>query len=144
MDRETSSHELGRTRGRTAETQARGMESTSTTMPPAHGLSTGTTKNDRRRQRQAAAAIRLRSAAQAEPPSPDSSDDSENFIDEEMAGAQERVIFFKWGSSGWSSGCPRLFYWTNARTGIGPGGGFNGRKNSRKRSSGETATIKFY
>ena len=48
MDRQTSSHELGTTRGRTSATQARGMDSTSTTVPPAHGLSTGTTKTNKR------------------------------------------------------------------------------------------------
>ena len=91
MDRPTVSHELGKTRGRTAETQARGMESTSTTVPPVHGLSTGTRRNNK--QGLAAAAIRLRSAAQEVPPSPDNSDTSEIFIDEAMDTVQEREVF---------------------------------------------------
>ena len=91
MDRPTAKHELGKTRGRTAETQARGMDSTSTTVPPVHGLSTGTTKNNKKGL--AAAAIRLRSAAQEVPPSPENSDTSGIFIDEPMDEAQERAVF---------------------------------------------------
>jgi hypothetical protein len=58
MDRQTSSHEWGKTRGKPADSQARGMESTSTTMPPAQGLSTNVNKNNNRTAKTAAAAER--------------------------------------------------------------------------------------
>ncbi len=89
MRRETSSHELAGPRKKTADSQARGMDSTSTTVPPVYGLSTGTRQNNK----QGPQAMSLRPAAQEVPPSPDNSDTSEIFSEEPMDSAQEREVF---------------------------------------------------
>ncbi len=96
MDRQRSSHELAGPRKKTAHSQARGMDSTSTTVPPGHGLSTGTRQNNKQGP---AAAMRLRSAALQVPPSPDNLDNSEIFSDEEMISAQEREVFSSDGAA---------------------------------------------
>ncbi len=103
MDRQASTYELDGPRKKTADSQARGMDSTSTTVPPVHGLSTGTRRNNKQGL---AAAIRLRSAALEVPPSPDTSDTSEIFIEETMASAQKRVSF---SCDGASAGAVELY-----------------------------------
>ena len=96
MESHTAIYELGKTRGRTAETQARGMDSTSTTVPPVHGLSTGTRPNNMQGR---AVMGRLRSAALRRPLSAENSEDSDNFIDEGMASTHEREVFVSDGAA---------------------------------------------
>ncbi len=120
MDMQIATHELGKTRGRTADSQARGMDSTSTTVPPAHGLSMGTTKTNKRIPAAAAASQRaVLSAGESE--------GSEIFNAQQPDLAQmEREVF----SSDEAGGYLRFFCRAHTRSRLAVGGGYDGGKGS--------------